>query len=278
MTTSFSIRDCVGAALHVARTQWRALLIASAIGAAATAAAAAVSMTSPGLALVGGVLTWIIQSFVYALFTRAALGGAPAIEPREGLRLFSAMLIVGFFLFLVFFVLMIPGVVVLLSGPMRPYIPEMQHAGQNQAAMMEIVQRFAQANPAPLLAFFGFYAILWLLLTSRLYVAAPATVDAKRILTFETWVWTKGQTLRILGARIMLLAPAFILMAALAYLVARPFGVDLETGGAAQAASPGFVVYLALDRLIYFAVYAVLEAGLSAAIYRALRPAARATA
>src|SRR5262249_36575869 len=158
---------------------------------------------------------------------QAALGGPSRTDFADGWRVFAAMTVVGFFLFLTFFVLMIPGSIVLVNGPMAPYVDDMQRAGQDQAAMMHVMQRFAAENPAVLLAFALFYGVLWFLLTSRLYLSAPATVDAKRVLTFDTWRWTRGMTLRISVARLLLLAPAFILMASLTYLAGRVLGIDL---------------------------------------------------
>jgi hypothetical protein len=271
MAGQVSILDCVGSALRFVREQWRLVLIASAAGSLATALVLALGVASPLVAIVSDVAGWIIQSFVFAAFLTAALGlGAPRFDAAGGMRMFAAMMVIGFLLFIVFFVLMIPGALVLLTGPMAPYLHDLQQAGQDQTAMMQVMQRFAIANPAPLLAFAAFYGILWLLLTSRLYLAAPATAAAKRILTFETWAWTKGMTLNVLGARILLLAPAFVLMGALTYLAARALGVNLS--GGELGGGPAFVAYIVVDRLVFFAVYLALEAGLSAALYRVLKP------
>jgi len=273
MTTQVSVRDCVGAALRFVRERWQLILIASVAGAAATALLAALGLTSPAVALLCDVAVWMVQAFVYAALTKAALGSKERLVAGEGLRLFGAMMVIGFFLFIVFFVLIIPGAIVLIVGPMSGYLPEMQRAGQDQAAMMQVMTRFAQENPAPLLAFFAFYGILWFLLSSRLYLAAPATVDAKRVLTFETWRWTRGHTLKIAGARLLLLLPAFILMAALAYLIARALGIDPNAVSSARSSGLAFTTYIAFDRIVFFAAYLALEAGLSIALYRALKPA-----
>ena len=271
MSPQVSARDCVGVALRFVRGRYLLVLISALIGAVLTAAFVAIGLSSPFVALVSDVSNWLVQTFVFAAFVKAALGNGERIKPQDGFRLFGAMVVIGFFLFLVFFVLMIPGAIVLIAGPMSAYIPDMQRAGQDQAAMMQVMARFAEANPAPLLAFFAFYGILWFLLTSRLYLAAPATVDAKRVLTFETWAWTRGMTLKIAGARLMLLVPAFVLMGALTYLAARALGVD-PTSATARPQVGAFTAYIAIDRLLFFAAYLALEAGLSTALYRALKP------
>ena len=273
MTTQVSVRDCVGAALRFVRERWRLIFIASVAGAVATALLVALGVTSPAIAILCDVAGWVVQAFVYAALTKAALGSKERLVAAEGFRLFAALMVIGFFLFIVFFVLIIPGAIVLVAGPMSAYLPEMQRAGQDQAAMMQVMTRFAQENPAPLLAFFAFYGILWFLLSSRLYLAAPATVDAKRVLTFETWRWTRGHTLKIAGARLLLLLPAFILMAALTYLTARALGIDPNSAASARASALAFTAYVAFDRIVFFAAYLALEAGLSSALYRALKPA-----
>jgi hypothetical protein len=272
MTTHVSARESVGAALRFVREHWRLVLITAAAGAAVTTVLTAlgVATSSPVIAIVSNVASWLAQSFVFAALVKAALGDTKRLEPPDGLRMFGAMVVVGFFFFLVFFVLMIPGAIVLMAGPMSPYLSDMQQVGQDQAAAMRVMTRFAEENPAPLLAFFAFYGILWFLLTSRLYLAAPATADAKRVLTFETWRWTRGATLKIAGARIMLLVPAFVLMAALTYLAARLLGINL-TAASAQPPLPIFTTYVAIDRFVFFATYLALEAGLSVALYRALK-------
>ncbi len=271
MTPQLSARENVGAALRFVRDHWRLIVIMAAIGAAATAALVAVSQSSQLVAILADVGNWLVQAFVFAAFVKAALGQTQRVEPGDGLRMFAAMVVVGFFLFLAFFVLMIPGAIVLIVGPMSPYLADMQAAGQDQAAMMRVMTRFAQENPAPLLAFFAFYGILWFLLTSRLYLAAPATAEARRVRTFDTWRWTRGMTLKIAGARIMLLAPAFVLMAALTYLAARALGID-PTSATQRPPLPLFTAYVVIDRLLFFATYLALEAGLSTALYRALKP------
>lgn len=272
MTAQVSARESVGAALRFVRENWRMVLSFAVIGAVLTAALIALSQTSPLLALLADVVNWLVQSFIFAAFVKAALGDPQRLQPADGLRMFGAMMVVGFFLFLVFFVLMIPGAIVLVAGPMSPYLADMQAAGQDQTAMMAVMTRFARENPAPLLAFFAFYGILWFLLTSRLYLAAPTTIDAKRVKTFDTWRWTRGMTLKIAAARLMLLVPAFILMGALTFLAARALGMD-PTSTSDRPPLPLYAAYVAIDRAVFFAAYLALEAGLSTALYRALKPA-----
>jgi hypothetical protein len=137
--------------------------------------------------------------------------------------------------------------------------------------------RIMQEQPLAILLFILFYAAIWLLLTSRLYLAAPASIAAGRVLTFDTWNWTKGAVLQITWARIMLLGPAYVFVFALDYLIAQLFGVGVldpvAAASLAQANPATFIVYVFATSFVTFAIYSALEAGLSTSLYRVLRPA-----
>jgi hypothetical protein len=127
------------------------------------------------------------------------------------------------------------------------------------------------------LLFALFYTAIWLLLTARLYLAAPASVDAGRVLTFETWRWTRGAVAPIMWARIMLLAPAYVFVSALDALIASLFGISAFDPAAVASMAQGnplaFLAYVFATSFITIALYAALEAGLSTALYRVLNQA-----
>lgn len=271
-----SIQDSVGAALRFSREQARFIFTIAATGAAAAALISVLALTIPGFALLSGLFGGAVQAFVYAAFCAAALG-AGDVRARlagDGMRVWAAMAVVGFFLFIVMFVVSIPVMIVMVSGPLAPFLEEMQGAGNDQAAVMDVMTRFAEANPGALLLAFLFYAVIWFYLTSRLYLAAPASVERGRILTFDTWNWTNGSALRIIGARLMVLAPAYVLATALAYLVGRLLGIDAINPdiAAIQANVAGYAVYAFVSGFITLGLYSALEAGLSSALYRRLAP------
>ena len=115
-----------------------------------------------------------------------------------------------------------------------------------------------------------FYLLVWFYLTTRLYLAAPASVDRGRILSFETWSWTKGATLKIMGARAMLIGPAFVLTFALTYLLSRAAGIALfdASGGSPQ---PGpALAFAIITAFLGYLVSDALSANLSSALYRDL--------
>lgn len=276
------LRDSVGLATRFVREHWRFVLAVSGIASAAIAALSALSEATPVLSIVSTLGAGFLQAALYAMFIAAALMGADAARRRwigDGLRVWASMVIVGFFLFIVFFALSLPVSMVLFAGPLARYAPELERATGNSEAVMAIFVRFANENPGPVLAAVLIMLTVWMLLTSRLYLAAPASVDRQRIQTFETWSWTRGLTLRILGARLLLLGPAYVLTFALGHLIGRTLGLntlDMAAVAAAAETNPaGFIGYVLVSGFIAFALYSSLEAALSAHLYRLLAPPQR---
>jgi hypothetical protein len=273
------VNDSVGFALRFVRENWRFVLTAAGAGAIATTLIAALRFSVPQISAPLMIVSTLVEALVFASLIGGALKrrtGFDASSLGEAGRVWAAMVIVGFFMVLVYLVLIIPGAMVLALGPMTPYLNDLQAAGQDQARVMAVMMRFVEANPGWILGFLVFYGVLWLALTSRLYLAAPASLEQKRILTFETWSWTKNNMLRIMGARLMLLLPAYILASALAFLVGRLVGIDIMDGAGSEAlarANPAlFLAYVAVASFVSYGLYSSLEAGLSSALYRHLKP------
>lgn len=273
------VRENVGAALRFVRENWRPIAIVSAISSAALTILAAMSDVSPML----GLPVWLISTFVNALtsavFIGACLSGFTGWRQRirgDGLRVWGAIAVVGFFLFIVAIVLGLPGLVVFLVLMWPRYGVELQGAGNDQAAMATVLERIVSENSGVVLCFMIFYALVWLALTSRLYAAAPASVDARRILTFETWSWTRGNMWRVMGARLMLLTPAYILTAGVSYLIAGAMGFRVNDPASAEAfahqARPLYLIFLFVSGFLQLGLYSALEAGLSTYLYRGLKP------
>lgn len=274
------IRESVGAAFRFVRENLRFVLLVSGAGAAAVTLIGGLTLAAPALGLVTTILSTLVQAFVYAGLTGAALFGGAAARVRwtaDGGRVWVAMALIGLFLFIVMFVVSIIASIVLVAGPLGPYLEDLQSAGNDNAAIVTVMTRFAEANPLALLLLMLFIGAIWMLLTSRLYLSAPATVDKQRILTFETWRWTKGAMLRITWARLSVLLPAYVFTFAVSQLLARLLGIDVLDPTAAQAfAAANPVVYLGYALITSFVslfVYTALEAGLSSYIYRGLKPA-----
>ncbi|MEZ5961599.1 MAG: hypothetical protein R3C30_14420 [Hyphomonadaceae bacterium] len=273
------IRESVGAALRYVRENARFVAIIGGVFAMASTLVSVIALAVPQTGILTMVVNGIVQAFCYGALVAGALYGADAVRgrvTRDGWRVWSSMIVVGFFMTIVVIVFTIPVSIVLAAGPLARYAGDLQAAGSDQPRVMDIMLRFAEENPTVILLVTLFYGAVWLLLTSRLYLAAPASVDAGRILTFETWNWTKGAMVRITFARLMLLVPAYILMFALQLLLGRLFGFNLLDGAslvaAARANPVGIVIFEFISSFIALALYASLEAGLSAYLYRGLKP------
>jgi len=282
MSASVPIHEAVGAALRFVRGNLRFVATVAAIGAGVVTVLSALALFVTPVSLLASVGATIARAFIYAALIGAALAGAAGARDRllaDGWRVWAAMAIVGFFMFIVMMVLLIPGFIVLIAGPMAPFTSELERAGQDEAAVLAVMTRFLEQNPLAILLFVLFYGVVWLLLTSRLYLAAPASADAGRILSFETWGWTKGSTLRITAARLMLLGPAYVLVSALDYIAGALIGLNpldpMAAAGLARANPLAFLGYIYATTFITVAVYASLEAGLSSYLYRGLRPPAQ---
>lgn len=274
------IRDSVGGALRFVRENLQFIATVAGIFAAVSTFLALITLSQPGLGIVTMVANGIVQAFCYGALTAAVLFGAGQVRQRvalDGWRVWSSMAVVAFFLFIVMFVIFMVVGMVLLSGPLAPYVSELQSAGADEQRVMAILTRIGQEQPGAILLAALFCSVIWLLLTSRLYLAAPASVEAGRTLTFETWKWTQGAVLGISGARLMLLIPAYILMFALTTLLGRLFGFNMLDAGSLQAAvsanSVGLIVFEFISSFLVSALYVSLEAGLSAYLYRGLKPA-----
>ncbi|NWG53662.1 MAG: hypothetical protein HXY28_08090 [Hydrogenophilaceae bacterium] len=211
------------------------------------------------------VLLPLIVTFVYASFLRHALElpSDLAARARAAVSVAGAMAVVGGFLFLVFLVAGMPGANIFLTGAGVDIasVPE-----DDVEAAMRVMEQALYANPLLAALIFGFYTALWFFLSSRLYVAAPASAAENRVRSFETWSWTKDNMLRITAARVILVVPAFLFFNLLGPRVL----MTLADVSPALALAAQVVIETAA-----LAVAWGLEACLSAYLYKGLRPPGR---
>jgi hypothetical protein len=262
------IRDSVGAALRFVRENIRLVVLAAAMAA----------LVQGVIALLGISLVWIVAVvagtlLAYAAYLSTALGAqTPVVQGLAGNagRVAGSMAMVGFFLALVFFVVTFFA----MTAVIAPYQAQVQAAGEDEAAVRAIMETAMAENGDVMRMSMLFGAILVFALTTRFYVVAPATVDRRRITVFESWRMTRGNFLRIAGARLLLLAPAFILAWALQTLIARllgaPSGDPIQVLQYSQSNAVGFAVFYTVSLFVQLAVVSALDAGLSASIYRRL--------
>jgi hypothetical protein len=223
--------------------------------------------------LASGIITAILFAAAYRLAFNTPAGPSLAglsFGPDE-FRLFGAGIVIAFFLFIVFMVAMLPGILI-VGISLQPFQREIEAAAQNPQAMIDVMQKALAANPAPLLGVVALYGFIWMALTSRLYAAAPATFAEKQVRTFETWAWTKGNMLRIIAARLIALIPAFLVMAIGQGLVSAAFGLGDTAAQALGQADPRAIAVSFVSNFLFALVYSSIEAGLSAYLYRGLKP------
>jgi hypothetical protein len=280
------IFESVQAALSFARSHVAAFAPAAAVVALLALApnvVAARAMASNDIA--GTALGMAGLAAIGAIFFAAALRSGmslPTTGPSalglsfgaDEMRLMAAMAVVGFFLFIVFTVGLIPAFAV-FAFAIAPFTKELQGAGNDQAAVATILQKAVEANPGVFLGLMLGYGFLWMALTSRLFLAAPATVEDKAIRSFETWAWTKGNMLRIIAARLALLVPAFFAAGLIQSAAAAALGMTgpgLQTSLAAL--QPAALIVTFIGGFASLLLYSLLEAGLSGYLHRGLRPKA----
>jgi hypothetical protein len=141
---------------------------------------------------------------------------------------------------------------------------------------MRLAEQMLREHWAPMLALGLLYAAIWMFLTSRLYLAAPASVADGRVRTFETWPWTKGQALRISAARLLLLLPTWAALTVLQAGLSAALGATAFSPSAMQElmtnAPLRYLALLAPMQIVSLLVFSGLEAALSAYLYKGLKP------
>ena len=271
MTTQVSVRRTVGDALAFVRAQWRIVLPLA--GAAGLIQTLTLLAFGPNLAWL--VILTIVSAIVFGALIRTALSGPGEVRGNivgDAGRVAGAVAIVGVIVAIVSITLLYVAMSVIIA----PYADEVRAAGQDQAALSAIMQRAISAQPGTLFWAMTAWALVSFFLTSYFYLAAPASVDARRVIVFRSWQWTNRHILRVAGARILLLLPALLLTNALASIVGLGLGFTSDNLMAlstqARANPAMFAVFYGIALFFQIAVYAALEAGLSVALYRALKP------
>lgn len=265
------VRESAGAALRFVREHWR---IAALVGGCAAAAQTFFLLALGPLSLP---FTFMAVAAAYGFFLATALersdGRTFGAIAQNGARIVASMSIVGFLLA----VIAVVAFFVATSVLMAPYAQELQAVQQDEAAVQAIAERAMAEQPGVMQGVLIVALVIWFWLTSRLYLAAPATVDRQRVTVFESWVWTRGNAFGIMAARFLVLAPAAALLIALQLLAARAAGFspfDLQGMATAAASNPlGFVLFLTVSQFFQVGFFGALEAGLSAYLYRGLKPA-----
>jgi len=262
-----------GEAVRFLKENWR---FVGAVAIAGSAAQLLIALALRQTPLVYIPMT-LISAAVYAALLGCALHGLPAVRQRlarDTLRIWLAMGLVGGFLI----VLMLALVFVAMSVLIAPYAEELRAVGENAEAATAIFMRAVAERRGVAIGLFAACFAIWLALTSRLYLAAPASLEAQRPRVFDTWTWTKNNLWRIAAARIAVLAPAAALWFSIHGMIGAALGLGINNPfdpAAAQQLSDAspvlFIVQLALSQAVQIALPVALEAGLSAYLFRVLK-------
>lgn len=181
---------------------------------------------------------------------------------RPELRLMAMGMLLGALIILLGLVVAFAGSLLLVTtGFISPEAAKAAGAAEgNWAALSPDAQRGIGILGAMAIAAVVYVAV-------RLSLAPAATVARKQILIFQTWALTRGQFWRILAATAIVSIPTIVVMAAIW------FGLDALTTGDAPASAPVAFIAGALHGLVGGFVAVPLNIGLSAFLYRGLRPA-----
>ncbi len=267
MSTPVSIKDSVGEALRTARAQGRLVLTVSGAGALA-------AMLGSVLGPLALLAIFVVLTATHAALVSGALNGAAAVRARllgDAGRVGAAMAMVG----LIVGIIVIAGAYMSMAVLIAPFEAEVRAAGEDQEQLAAIFNRAVESQPQIAPIALAICTALIFYITSRFFLAAPASVAEGRVRVFESWRMTRGQTLKIMGARLMLLLPALVFVWALQSLLAVALGFNTSDAGAllaqVQANPVLFLVFFAIGLFAQIALYGALEAGLSAALYRRIK-------
>jgi hypothetical protein len=240
--------------------------------------------TGLGGNLIGQMGLSVLSGAGVALFFAAAVLASSGKDARLGpgvlalaSKLFAAMAVIGFFLLIVMVVGALPGLI-MVGMIFAPYQNELAAAQNDPTAGMALFRQVFAEQGVSLLLIGLLYGLIWLAITSRLYLAAPASVLENRVASFETWRWTQGNLVRISAARLVTLAPPLIIAGFVQAIVSSLLGVNTGDPAAVlasvQANAAPFIVASFVSTAASFIVYGACEAALSAYLYRGLKPPA----
>jgi hypothetical protein len=271
MAGKLSVRDAVGSALRFVREQWRVVLFV----AGAAAFVQTLALLAFGAGFVWLVVLAAVSATAFAVLTRVALFGQKDVAAKVAGDAVRVAVVAGAIGSIVA-ILSITLLYVAMSVLIGPYADQVRAAGQNQAALTAIMQHASDSQPGVLLWTLGAWVVISFFLTSHFFLAVPDSVASRRIMIFRGWRWTSSHLLRVAGARILLLLPALVLTGAIQSIGGMALGFttgDLNALSSQARGNPAlFAAFYGFSLFVQLALYSALEAGLSVALYRALKP------
>jgi hypothetical protein len=227
--------------------------------------------TAPGAGAASLVITLVTILFglgytalTYRLALRNDSSGFFGLKVgKDESNLLGAAVVVGFF----FLIVVVLGIVIfsiaLMPAAEQAGVDLTSIAPEDEAAMLQAFGEIFKGPGGPFLialcVLLGAF-VLWLSL--RLFLVNVATIAEGRIMAFSTWSWTKGDALQILAATLVVVIP-----------IAVPIGLAIGALGAALGAGAvGDTVLTFLQALAQNLFLVPAISGLSAFLYRGLRP------
>lgn len=253
------VNQCVGEAYAVLQQHW-GLFVPSAIIVTAVGMGAALLSQTPILQLGFALIALLAQSaFTAAIFRKVLDGGY--VRPvgmtlgADEFRLFSVALIVSVALLAALF---LPAAFVLSTVLARSGLNEAELEAFQQDPEGLRLHLLGMLGPTEYLLFAA-CAIPALWLMARLFMASAATFGEKRMAIAESWRWTKGSTLRVLMAIVLVSLPW---LAVNGLVIAYLSGEGAGGGVVAALVVTGMEVLATLVRVPIIALSAILYLGL----------------
>ncbi|RYE01208.1 MAG: hypothetical protein EOP61_11885 [Sphingomonadales bacterium] len=129
-----------------------------------------------------------------------------------------------------------------------------------------IIAAVGEGGAAAISLFIIFMFAVFVVLAARLYMVNAATIGERRMVIFQTWSWSNGNVLRVLGAMILTVLPVMLIDS-----VVNSFGLTIlaSIGDGREVIS-----WLLVRTMITFvgAITTIPVVALGAIIYKGLRP------
>jgi len=129
-----------------------------------------------------------------------------------------------------------------------------------------IIAAVGEGGAAAISLFIMFMFAVFIVLAARLYTVNAATIGERRMVIFQTWSWSRGNVLRLLGAMILTVLPVMLIDS-----IVDSFGVTIlsSIGEGREVIS-----WLLVRTLITFvgAMTTIPVVALGAIFYKGLRP------
>lgn len=275
------IVECVRAAWLFLIQNWRLFLPAAGIVAVVTQVGPllgyliASGATQPQSALQAGIGDFLVTmpgALIGVLFNAAILRKAVRNEfngptgmafGADEIRLIGASLAMA-----CLFVPLITLLVIVLFVTVFSKIATSQEALQtllaDQEALNQAILEALGENGATAMSLFILVMMaIFIYLAARLFMINAAAIGEKRIVLFQTWSWSRGNVLRLIGAMILTVLPVMLITSLTADLLR-----------AALPATAGIVAVLFVSTLLAFvtAMASIPVVALGAIFYKGLRP------